>query len=331
MKVKNKNIKIFLNAVLGPGLFGWIAYSIYQQITSQPDLPAALTYLKEALFGPMAWKLCMVVLLMFVNWIIEARKWQVLMARLQQMSLGTSFKSILAGVSLGVNTPNRVGEYGGRMLYVYEEVRLKSLPMSALGNISQLIITLLLGCLGLFIQKDIVYAAWANYGLTYTWFEFFSWSAVVLTIATVIFYFKVEKILNTAVSIPFRNWLNKLNGLQQCSVTVLLRVLLLSALRYIVFVCQYILLLQLMHVELNITDAFWLITVLYLILAIIPSITLLELGIRGMVAVLLFGSFSDNTLGIYAASAGIWLINLIVPAIAGGMLLPALKVFNDRP
>ena len=50
-----------------------------------------------------------------------------------------------------------------------------------------------------------------------------------------------------------------------------------------------------------------------------------------MVAVLLFGSFSDNTLGIYAASAGIWLINLIVPAVAGGILLPSLKVFNDKP
>ena len=276
MKVKNKNIKIFLNAVFGPALFAWITYSIYQQITIQPDLPVALTYLREALFGTSVWKLCLVVLLMFVNWLIEARKWQVLMARLQQMSLGTSFKSILAGVSLGVNTPNRVGEYGGRMLYVYEEVRLKSLPMSVLGNISQLIITLLLGCLGLFIQKDNVYTACANYGLAYAWFEFFSGSAIVLTIVIIIFYFKLEKILNTVASIPFRNWLNKLNGLEQCSVTVLLRVLLLSALRYIVFVCQYILLLQLMHVELNITDAFWLITVLYLILAIIPSITCLN-------------------------------------------------------
>ena len=86
-----------------------------------------------------------------------------------------------------------------------------------------------------------------------------------------------------------------------------------------------------MHVELNIADAFWLITVLYLILAVIPGITMLELGIRGVVAVVLFGSYSNNTLGIYAASAAIWLINLILPAIAGAMLLPALKIFNNKP
>lgn len=62
-----------------------------------------------------------------------------------------------------------------------------------------------------------------------------------------------------------------MNVLYKVSVTILLRVHLLFALRYGVFVCQYILLRQLMHVEFNITDAFWLVTVLYLILAVIPG------------------------------------------------------------
>lgn len=332
MKVKNKNIKIFLNVVSGPILFVWIAYTVYKQIAGQPDLPLAMLYIKEALCSPQVWKLCLVILLMVVNWMIEARKWQILMMPLQQLPFGISFKSILAGVSIGVSTPNRIGEYGGRMLYVYEEVRLKSILMSLLGNISQLIITLLLGSIGLFIQKHIVFSACAYYNVSQNWFQVFSWLISATTIASIIFYFRAEKIPVLIGSIPFINkWSSKMNGLTEVNVTILLRVLLLSAVRYFVFVGQYILLLQLVHVEVNITDAFWLISVLYLILAVIPGLTLLELGIRGMVAALLFGSFSENTLGIYAASAGIWLINLIIPAIAGVVLLPTLKVFNNKP
>lgn len=269
---------------------------------------------------------------MMINWMIEARKWQILMMPLQQISLVTSFKSILAGVSIGVNTPNRVGEYGGRMLYVYGDAKLKSVSMSLMANMSQLIITLVLGCIGLFIQKEIFTSLCINYNLSGNWFIIFYWTTVAVTAALFIFYFRLNRVAMAIESIHFiKKWFNKINGTQDINVTVLLRVLLLSAVRYLVFVCQYILLLQLMHVEINITNAFWLITVLYLILAIIPSITMLELGIRGMVAVMLFGMFSENTLGIYAASAGIWLINLIIPAIAGGMLLPVLKVFNDKP
>ncbi|MFT3948675.1 MAG: lysylphosphatidylglycerol synthase domain-containing protein [Agriterribacter sp.] len=331
MKVANKNIKIFLNAVLGPALFLWIAYSVYKQVTHQPDLLLSVQYVKQALFGPLAWKLCLVLFLMLINWVIEARKWQVLMAPLQCMSLSTSFKSVLAGVSLGLSTPNRVGEYGGRMLYIYEEVRLKSVSMSLLGNISQLIITLMLGCAGLFIQKAIVYEVCAGYDISYNWFVAFTWMAVAVTVLVMVFYFRFGWIVNIVTSIHiFNKWLKKMNGLHGVSVTILLRVLALSAVRYVVFVCQYILMLQLMHVDLNITDAFWLITVLYLILAVIPSVTLLELGMRGMIAVLLFEGFSENTLGIYAASAGIWFVNLIIPAIAGGLLIPGLKLFN-RP
>lgn len=332
MNLTNKNIKIFLNAVLGPAVFIWITYSIYKQITRQPDLPVAILYIKEALFGPYAWKLYLVIVLMITNWMIEARKWQVLMAPLQQMTLGKSFKSILAGVTLGVNTPNRIGEYGGRMLYMQEEARLKSISISALGNMSQLIVTMVLGCIGLFIHQEVVSYAFINYDSSFNWLDFFNWMVIGVTIATIVFYFYAVKVIAVVSSIPYINkWFNKINGLEKVNVTVLLRVLALSAIRYIVFVYQYILLLQLMHVEVNITDAFWLITVLYLILAIIPSITILELGIRGIVAVLLFGSLSENTLGIYAASAGIWLINLIVPAIAGGVFIPTLKVFKDKP
>jgi hypothetical protein len=55
-----------------------------------------------------------------------------------------------------------------------------------------------------------------------------------------------------------------------------------------------------------------------------------EPGIRGQAGVMLFQTFSANTVGIYAASAGIWLVNLAIPALAGGLLTIRHKIFNIR-
>jgi hypothetical protein len=83
-----------------------------------------------------------VILLVFVNWGLEARKWQLLMKGIQPMNFITAFKSVLCGVTLSLNTPNRIGEYGGRILFVNDGNRLKAVTLSIAGSISQLIITL---------------------------------------------------------------------------------------------------------------------------------------------------------------------------------------------
>jgi hypothetical protein len=114
-------------------------------------------------------------------------------------------------------------------------------------------------------------------------------------------------------------------------VTILLRVLGWSVLRYAVFVIQYILLLQ----SFNVTDAIgvaaWLISLQFLIMAIIPTIALADIGIRGKLALELFGMISTNQLGIIAAALGIWLINLIGPAIVGSLLIIRIKLVGSGP
>ena len=115
------------------------------------------------------------------------------------------------------------------------------------------------------------------------------------------------------------------------SQTILLRVLGWSVLRYAVFVIQYILLLQ----SFNVTDAIgvaaWLISLQFLIMAIIPTIALADIGIRGKLALELFGMISTNQLGIIAAALGIWLINLIGPAIVGSLLIIRIKLVGSGP
>src|SRR5262249_6990083 len=117
MPIPYKNIKIFLNYFLGPLLFIWLSISIYHQIKNQHDLHYSLQNIKKALQGSESWKCWAVAVMMLLNWGLEACKWRLLLWPLEKISFGRSFKAILAGVALALNTPNRIGEYGGRVLY----------------------------------------------------------------------------------------------------------------------------------------------------------------------------------------------------------------------
>ena len=106
--------------------------------------------------------------------------------------------------------------------------------------------------------------------------------------------------------------------------------LLLSFARFNVFVMQYILLFRLFEVTVPVVTLFWVMCLVFLALAVIPSITLVEIGVRGEVSLLLVGMFTTNSLGIVLTSVAIWLINLIIPALAGSILMLGLRAFKKR-
>ena len=102
-----------------------------------------------------------------------------------------------------------------------------------------------------------------------------------------------------------------------------------SFMRYLVFVLQYYLLLQVFEVELNWWQTFWSMSVIFLVLAVIPSIAIFtDLGIRWKASLQFLALFSSNTVGILGASLSIWLINLVIPAIIGSMLIFSIRIFN---
>ena len=70
--------------------------------------------------------------------------------------------------------------------------------------------------------------------------------------------------------------------------------------------------------------------VVFLAMAIIPSISLIEVGLRGEISIMLMGMYSVNALGIGFTSVTVWIINLILPAMAGSVLILNQRVFNKR-
>ena len=330
--IRNKSIKILFNWIIGPLLLTWLCWSLYKQVKDQVDLHRCIELILHAPVGKQAYKFWLVIILVFVNWGLESGKWQLLMRTIQPMKFFTAFKSVLCGITLSLNTPNRIGEYGGRILFVNDGNRIKAVSLSIAGSISQLIITLVMGMGGLiFIHNQLPNETVTILFLNSFWIRVLLYLNICGLVLLVFFYFRLGWLVRLIERIPNINKAVKyISVLDNFDVKILLRLLSLSSLRYLVFVLQYILLMQVLDVEVGGWQSFWILTVLFWVLAIMPSFAIAEIGIRGKFGVALLGIFSTNTTGILAVTFGIWIFNLFIPAVTGGFLILSKKYFKEK-
>ena len=325
----NKNTKIFINYFFGPVLFLLLSGSLYRQISNQPDF---LTKWVQISNEWNSWKFWLAIILVFVNWGIESIKWQLLINPIQQFSFSKAVKSVLSGCAVTLLTPNRVGEFGGRILFVKEELRVKAISLSLVGSVSQLLVTMLMGCLGLLYVK--YFFPFNNRVLAFLpemLRDTLLYLIIGLTLLFLLLYFRIGWLVRIMERLPrFAKLVRYIKVLDEFSFQDLLQILFLSLVRYIVFVVQYVLLLHVMQVEIASWLCFCLLTVFYMIMAIIPSLGFVELPVRVTTAWIIFKMYTGNELGIGTASMAIWLINVVVPAVIGSLLLINIKIVKEK-
>ena len=162
------------------------------------------------------------------------------------------------------------------------------------------------------------------------WYSIAIMVTVISLVSLLMLYFRLSWLVRLLAKVPAINkYIRYIQVLNNFNATILLRILSLCVLRYLVFVLQYYLLFRLFGVDVNWWQTFWSISVVFLILAIIPSIAILtELGIRWKASIELVQLFSPNITGILATSLAVWLINLVVPALIGSLLILGIKFFK---
>lgn len=328
----NRKFKIFLNYFLGPLLFIWLTWSIYKRIISQHHLGESWQEIKQSITAGGLWLFAATVLLMLVNWGIESRKWQLLIQQLEPISLTKAYKSVLTGVTVAVNTPNRIGEYGGRILYLKPENRLKAISLNLVSSFSQLIITMLMGVGGLFyLGSHFTELHNVPANLSLFWIHILLYGVTGCLLFALLIYFRLSRLIRLVEGARLLKKVRPyIQVLDHYEWRTLFHILILSFFRFLVFVTQYLLLFKVLHVEVGWLQGFWVVNVLMLVLAIIPTITLTEFVVRGETALTLVGMFSNNTIGIGATTLGIWFINLIIPALIGSLLILSIKIFKDK-
>ena len=298
----------------------------------QDQLPTFISSLQTIPFGTAFGYLFVLTLFTAFNWGLEAFKWKQLTFHLQPLSFKAAYAAILTGQAVSFSSINRVGESIGKSMLLSDGNRLKGVVLSFVASASQLLVTLLFG---------LIAVIWMYPSLHLQLQLQLQLSELVLSGFYGALFFLVGLFILCYIAIPFfANKLSKapffyryaylLASIQTLPKHLLLQLALVSGARYLVFLLQYLLIFKLCGVRIDAPTLMALTAILFLILAIIPTLTLSELGIRGKVSLFLFGMFSANTMGILAAAGGIWLLNLIIPACLGGLILLRLQYFRKR-
>lgn len=267
---------------------------------------------------------------MVVNWGLEAYKWMLAVKRIQHISFGRAFKAVLSGISFSISTPNSIGEYVGRVLYMSEGNRIKAISLTVVANMSQLIITFAAGLAALLlIRQDLVLAGIA----TQAFVNAFIWVSAIITVTLLLFYFRLPwliKIIDKLPQVSKFAW--AIEAIEHINATLLIKFLSLSIVRFTVFSLQYFLLFQLFDVNVSVLQSWMGISVMFLVMAIIPTIALFtDLGLKNELSIQLMGLFTTNHLGVSLTSLSIWLINLVFPALIGSLLILGIKnIFKHR-
>jgi len=317
-QLQSKQKKI-LKIIFKTGILLACYFFIIYKLTTSSNLDYFIEYLSD-LDLIYFFILLEVLILMLVNWSIEAFKWKTILSKFEKIDFRTAILSVFQGVTFGIFTPNRVGELGGRLLILKNENRTKGLSAGILGSVSQLIIIFVFGIISssLILNLLLKKSEQVNSG-----FAILIYCCIIIFTAFIIYsFFNLSKVFNFLKKFPFINKFEKhISFISEYTKNEIFKILNYSLFRYSIYILQYYLLLRFFGVDLTFFEAFTSISVTFFVVTLIPSIVLVDLGIRGSAALFFIGLFSTSEAGIISSAFCLWLINLVIPAIIGSVLI----------
>jgi hypothetical protein len=237
------------------------------------------------------------------------------MSKFVVIDFATSLRSILSGLSFASVTPNRIGEYGGRVLALEAEDNKYGLLATFAGSIAQNLVNLVLGLLGglYFLNKYMEVSDGQLLMMTLL--------VVLFCLAISVLYYRLDLLSRIFKLLPFIPKISKvqraLDETKNLGSVILTKVLSYSFLRYAVYSSQYVLILYAFDFNIPIISAYSGVAFIYLVQSGLPIPPLFGLLARGEIAILIWGIFVDSELVILTATLLLWIINLILPSFIG--------------
>ena len=327
MNSKAKIIKfteIFIKIVIV--LLGiWILYKklFHNQNFTQLwlDVKTSVTTINNTLF------ILLALFLVSVNIYLEGIKWKLQLKPIEDISIWKSFISIFTGITSGMFFPNRMGNFLGRIFMLEKGDRIKAAMVTIVGGFGQMIATISVGLIAslFFVKKYLVLSTIA---------------AIFIIAMLLIMYFNIQILKYFHFLIPKKfkektkeyfeifSFYNKIE---------LLKILTISFLRYFLYTFQFVLLIWAFNVPLTYFQAMIPISLTYVLMMIIPFITITEIAVRGSVSILVFEKWlvinNINTsygMMVFSASSLLWIFNIAIPSVIGLFLIYRLKFFRKK-
>jgi len=331
--VSKKNLLTLLNFVLMS--LAWVY--LYSQIKNHQSFFIQITDLWNELQKNKA-ILLIVFLFMLINWILEAKKWQILIKLVAKINLLQSLQSVWIGLSLAVFLP--LGNFLGRAKNLPQKKRFDSAGALLVNGGLQFWVTMLGGIFGIsqFFELD-------NF-LTFLLFAFW----VLLYLLGLFFYKKcssvevvVEKSLVRTQATEEKNknrivrhfqsvrqlriineiiiWLQKnLYFASQYSQKDILTTTFFALLRYGVFLVQMILIFKAANFVLSTEKIIVGSSLLFAAKSVLPvGGFLVGLSVREATALYFFDSLGEEK--VVTITFLLWIINIGIPVLVGSVLL----------
>jgi len=300
--------------------FFFIYHYLIKDDKNLRDFQTLVAYIN---YGKVVSVLSLIVLLMIVNWVLEAFKWWYLTRALSPMSVWKAIESVFCGLTWAIFTPVRIGEYGGRIMFLPNRKRIHGIFAMAVGAFGQLVITNVLG------SSALIWFLYTYMHLNIMIMAGITSMAVVFIILMLIFYFHIKWMVSLLNSIKFLKKFHRFFDIMgKYKTTELVSIMWFCLARFLVFNFQYYLIFHLLIPQLPILQLTLLMFVFFFINSAIPSLDLLDIGARGFTAGTLFGYVTHQTIAVVVAVSLIYIVNLVIPAILGSVFVLKLKFFD---
>lgn len=332
-KVTKSTLNLLLRLTILLGAYGYIAYKLWHTPAGTLSPQSLTLFFNNGHY----WIFSGVVfMLMFLNWGLETFKWQRLIGKIEKIPFLKAYMAIFTGVTASVFTPNRVGEYIGRVFILENRKPAQGILITLMGSFAQILVYLAGGSMAglvLFYRYILPWKPQLN---------FLSWiltpavvlvfTGSILIFANLPYFIRLSRRLLPRRWHKIRSWVSVLG---MYSRPEMLKIMAISFLRYLVIIFQYMLLLIMFGLNLDFSALLTGIPFIILLLVVIPSVALSELGVRNSVALFVFGLMLPPglkndplaDLSVIAAATSLWLINVALPAIIGSFFVFKLKFF----
>jgi uncharacterized membrane protein YbhN (UPF0104 family) len=290
-----------------------LIYVIYLQLSKAQSSPQD----ELVLAAPLG--LLLTLLLMPLNWTLEGMKWRSILLKLKnRIPFKTLLFSLFTGISASLFTPNRAGNFIGRMIWFGSAIRVQVSVLSIYGNMAQWLASVLFGLLGLMLIDSF------NMPELSTW-QFIIIAVIILVM--LLLYFIPYWIPQVLGRFMYQRKMEHAARILKEHHDLKWRLLLYSLLRHAVFSSQFALTLYAFGIEIN-QNLFYAIWVTYLITTLIPSPLVGKLLIRESVALFVLSPLATSETSILISSILIWFINLSIPALLGAIIWLKWKPLN---
>lgn len=303
----------------------WIIYKkiIHNQNITQlwSDIKSSFTSTKHI------YLLILTIILVPINIYLEGVKWKIQLKPIENISYYKSFLSIFTGLTAGMFFPNRMGNFLGRIFMMENGDRIKAAMVTIVGGMAQMIATVSVGLIAtiFFVNKYLVL-------LTISIF------LIVALLLLIYFNIHVLKYFQFLIPKKFKEKTKEyFDVFSLYDKKELLKILIISFLRYFIYTFQFVLLIWAFNIPLTYLNAMIPISFTYLLMMVIPFITITEIAIRGSVSILVFekwliinGISNSLELMVFSASSLLWILNIAIPSIIGLFLIHRLKFFRQK-